>query len=127
MTILIICIASNSCTLAPKKETARFNTDLSFEETKKVIKSMVETCWTKESGFMKDGVYGFESYSDKGYTMSIGRDNIDIPFMPFVNIIINENNNNTYISLEEGKKLLMKKDNVEKVIKNWLIGIPLCD
>ncbi|GAB2994731.1 hypothetical protein [Psychrosphaera aestuarii] len=124
---LITLLFLTGCVSAPKGETARLNSNLTFEETVTLINEYTQTCWTREASMSSDQIRTRQSASNGKVTFVIGRNNTDIPFMPFANIhVLNPENSQVLISIEEGKVTMTDPWEVDRKLSNWLKGNKTC-
>ena len=119
--VSLLCLSIVSCAFAPKNETAKFESNLDYEKSKQLVVELVNKCWKRPRTFLgRDAIYGVESREGADYVMTLGYDNMDIPFMPFARIIIRNESEKTYLIVEEGDVFLRKKWGVDKSLRAWL-------
>ena len=116
-----------ACVHAPNKETARYTSKYSYEQTVEMVRVLVRKCWTRQARvFGSDAIYGRSSRGNGNYVVTLGRDNRDISFMPFARIIVHKIMGNVVVSVEEGDVFLKSKWGVDKSVEEWLKGNHEC-
>lgn len=118
--LLILILILSGCALSPKKETAKLESSLNYDESQSLLKTFIKECWIKDGKWGSDSIRAKTSFTDGNTLITLGRDNSDIPFMPFATIEIKRANNKILFSISEGKTIMWKNWNVEKSLNAWV-------
>ena len=115
------------CTLAPVQPVATYSPNMGFEEAAASMAALVNKCWTHESNpFKHDDIYPTFSHQVDALTITIGRDERDIPYMPFARINVMQAGNSAKIVVEEGDAAYGGAYNVKDSVDRWLNGDQTC-
>ncbi|MFV8458450.1 hypothetical protein ACNO5M_25595 [Vibrio owensii] len=125
---LILIAFLSGCVSAPNGETSRIQSDLNFDDTVKLVDDFTKACWEREASLFSDQIITRKVSDGEKAQYILGRDNDDIPFMPFANIyVLKSPDAATDISIEEGSVSMMKSWGVERKLSNWLKGDYSCE
>lgn len=132
LNLLVICSVASilaACNLAPIKPTATHGAANNFPTTAKLMLELTDKCWNKpvRGWAQSDAIYGKAKRVENGLIIIIGRDNTDIPFMPFARIIVNNTSSGeASVVVEEGDVAYGLRYDVNRSVKEWLEGRRTC-
>jgi hypothetical protein len=113
--------------MAPKGETNRVYTKLSHIDASLEMIAWIKSCWTRgRQDFGGDEIYGRESNIGGMFSVTLGRDHMDIPFMPFAIISMIKGGERTYFSIHEGEVKMRSKWDLANSLEYWLSGKRAC-
>lgn len=128
--ILLITVSLiTSCSILPIKEAGRFISPINTENTISSLEKLVLECWTKPlEGFMgSDAIYGKQLRLENGLIVILGRDNHDIPFIPFAHITVKGNKfGNPEIVIQQGGVAYGVFYDVNKGVHDWFHNNQSC-
>jgi hypothetical protein len=131
-TFLIITFSSLvlfGCVSAPKGETAKVKSNVSYAESINLLMEVVNKCWVRgvAGPFAGDAILARPGREGNEFSVILGRDNSDIPFMPFAKIVVKTApDGSVYFSVSEGDVFFTNKWEVDKSIRSWIDGSSEC-
>ena len=126
--ILVIAITTTACSLAPIKEVKRHKFNGSYNQAVASMTNLTQKCWTLRSKpFKHDNINPIVTSDINNHKITIGRDQSDISFFPFANIIVSKKTNgSSEIIVEEGDAAYGTRYDVEGSVSRWLQGNKKC-
>ncbi|MDT0629870.1 hypothetical protein, partial [Alteromonas sp. W364] len=123
---LVVSITILGCVSAPSGETSRFSLDSNMNDSISLIDEYTSVCWTIPASISNDDISTRKTREGDKIVFTIGRDNSDIPFMPFARIILLPSPQPVTVSIEEGSVSMAEPWDVDLKLKKWLAGDKSC-
>lgn len=121
------CFILQACQLAPIKEAGVYHPDMNGRAAEASLQRLVKQCWSKpvEGLMQSDAIYGVAKKEENQFIITLGRDNSDIPFLPFARIILVDKAQPSII-VEQGEVTFGSMYDVNKGVDDWFSSGEKC-
>lgn len=126
--LLVVAVSVTGCTMAPIVEVERHSVSGSYAQAIESMEELVAKCWTLDYvPFKHDNIYPVSRPGKSMHRITIGRNQIDIPFTPFAHITITEvDGGSANIIIEEGDAAWGARYDVQSSVSRWIAGDRVC-
>jgi len=125
----IAAVALAGCAGVPIQEVASYDPPERYEEVAPRIQELAHACWSDPGGGLlgRDAIVPRTEASVMYLTVTIGRVNFDIPFVPFARIIVERlEDDAARVRVEHGQFLAGRMMDVDRSVREWLAGDESC-
>lgn len=127
--MLALGIMMAGCAPVPIQQVASYDLPDHYEEVAPKIVELVRSCWSDPGGGLleRDAIFPRVEPSPMYLTVTIGRDNHTIPFIPFARIIVERlQDDSARVRVEHGQFLVGRMMDVNRSVREWLGGDESC-